>query len=187
MNEDASRNAHAPSNAGETELPTNETEISSALTWQWSVFDELSPHDLYEILRLRQLVFVVEQSCPYLDADGHDAKAWHLLGHLARRGDDEATPLLAAYVRIFSPGIKYAEASIGRVVTHPQVRRTGVGKILMSEAIRRVESLAPHADIRIGAQMYLEKFYELFGFHRVSKPYDEDGIPHIEMIRKSRQ
>lgn len=165
----------------------NAPETSLTLTWQWSPFDRLSPHDLYAIMHLRQLVFIVEQACPYLDADGDDAKAWHLLGRVVRRdGDgDDTTPLLAAYARIFTPGIKYTEASIGRVVTHPQVRRAGLGKMLMGEAIRRVESLAPRADIRIGAQMYLEKFYELFGFRRTSQPYDEDGIPHIEMIRNS--
>ncbi|HEX8476014.1 MAG TPA: GNAT family N-acetyltransferase [Pyrinomonadaceae bacterium] len=186
MNEDDNSRAapYVASNTDESMTETNATNTAlTALTWQWCAFDELSLQDLYAILRLRQLVFIVEQECPYLDADDYDAKAWHLLGRVVR--DDDATPLLAAYVRIFPPGIKYAEASIGRVVTHPDVRRTGMGKTLMREALRRTESLTPQTDIRIGAQMYLEKFYEGFGFRRVSEPYMEDGIPHIEMVRKA--
>lgn len=149
------------------------------LEWQWSAFDELSAHDLYTILQVRQMVFVVEQTCPYLDADGYDTQAWHLLGWAT----ENETKILAAYARIFAPGIKYAESSIGRVVTHPLVRRKGLGEALMREALRRVEQLAPGGAVRIGAQMYLEKFYEKAGFRRVSAPYDEDGIPHIEMLR----
>jgi ElaA protein len=157
------------------------TEQSTAarITWQWSAFDKLSLFELYTVLRVRQMVFVVEQACPYLDADGDDERAWHLLGW-AKQGE---TKILAAYARIFPPGIKYAEASIGRVVTHPSMRRKGLGEALMSEALRRIEMLEPGADIRIGAQMYLERFYEKSGFRRVSKPYDEDGIIHIEMLR----
>lgn len=147
--------------------------------WQWRAFDELSVKELYAILRLRQVVFVVEQSCAYLDLDDADQQAWHLMGWIG--GD---APLLAAYSRIFAPRIKYREASIGRVITHPQVRRGGFGKELMKEAIRRTEWLAPASPIRIGAQMYLERFYEGFGFQRDSEPYDEDGILHIEMLRK---
>lgn len=147
--------------------------------WQWRTFADLRPDELYAVLQLRQAVFIVEQSCPYLDADGYDAQAWHLLGWV--RNDD--VPVLAAYSRIFAPGIKYTEASIGRVVSNPVVRRTGLGKALMTEAVRRCAAVAPGAAIRIGAQMYLERFYEGFGFRRVSEPYDEDGIVHIEMLR----
>lgn len=149
------------------------------IEWQWSAFAELSLDDLYTILQLRQMVFVVEQACPYLDADGYDNRAWHLLGWATVN----ETRILAAYARIFAPGIKYAESSIGRVITHPQVRGTGLGEALMSEALRRIEQLAPGGAVRIGAQMYLERFYEKAGFLRVSAPYDEDGIPHIEMLR----
>lgn len=149
------------------------------VVWQWCAFDELSLSALYTILQVRQMVFVVEQACPYPDADGYDERAWHLLGWVEH---DEAK-ILAAYARIFAPGIKYSEASIGRVVTHPSMRRKGMGEALMIEALRRVEMIAPGAQVRIGAQMYLEKFYEKSGFRRVSAPYDEDGIVHIEMLR----
>lgn len=152
---------------------------AAPIVWQWSAFDKLSLSELYTILRVRQMVFVVEQACPYLDADGDDERAWHLLGWI-EQGEMKT---LAAYARIFPPGIKYAEASIGRVVTHPSMRRKGMGEALMSEALRRIETLAPGADVRIGAQMYLERFYEKSGFRRVSEPYDEDGIIHIEMLR----
>ena len=150
------------------------------LRWQWRAFGELTVAELYAALQLRQAVFVVEQQCPYLDADGADHEAWHLLGWSA---DGAAPPVLGAYARVFRPGVKYAEASIGRVITNPVVRRTGMGRALMTEAVRRCGLVAPGADIRIGAQMYLERFYESFGFRRVSEPYDEDGIVHIEMLR----
>lgn len=151
------------------------------LTWRWSRFDELSPDELYAVLQLRQRVFVVEQRCPYLDADGLDAGAYHLRGWLFGGDGGE---VLGAYVRILPPGLKYAEPSIGRVVTHPRLRRTGLGKQLMREAIRRVEMLAAGAPVRIGAQCYLEPFYEEFGFAADSAPYDEDGIMHVEMVRR---
>ncbi|HEX8492257.1 MAG TPA: GNAT family N-acetyltransferase [Pyrinomonadaceae bacterium] len=160
-------------------MTATDQSTAQAVVWQWSAFDKLSLDELYTILRVRQMVFVVEQACPYLDADGYDERAWHLLGWVEQRG----TKTLAAYARIFPPGIKYAEASIGRVVTHPSMRRKGMGEALMSEALRRIETLVPGADVRIGAQAYLERFYEKAGFRRVSEPYDEDGIIHIEMLR----
>ena len=149
------------------------------LTWHWRPFAELTLHELYAALEIRQRVFVVEQQCPYLDADGADHAAWHLFGWAPH----ERGLVLAAYARVFPPGVKYPEASIGRVVTNPLVRRSGAGRALMAEAVRRCEALAPGAPVRIGAQMYLERFYEGFGFARVSPPYDEDGIMHIEMLR----
>ena len=152
------------------------------LDWQWRSFAELTVAELYAALRLRQAVFVVEQQCPYLDADGSDHEAWHLLGWTAAGCGAEA-PVLGAYARVFRPGVKYAEASIGRVITNPLVRRTGMGRALMAEAVRRCALVAPGGDVRIGAQMYLERFYESFGFARASPPYDEDGIMHIEMVR----
>lgn len=151
-----------------------------AVRWSWLPFAELGTAELYAALALRQRVFVVEQSCPFLDADGRDDRAHHLLGWV---DDADGRPLLAAYVRVFPPGVLYPEATISRVVTHPAARRTGLGRELMAEAIRRTEALAPGAGIRLGAQRYLERFYEGFGFHTVSPPYDEDGIEHVEMLR----
>lgn len=154
-----------------------ETESGSELRWKQAAFDELSPAELYALLRLRSLVFVVEQECPFLDLDGRDAAALHLLG--LRKGEGE----LVAYARIFAPDAVFPEASIGRIVTHPQVRGTGAGKALMAEALRRLDALAPGAPIRLCAQCYLEHFYGGFGFRPAAEPYLEDGIPHVEMVR----
>ncbi len=164
-------------------MPTASPTLSTP-TWQWRAFDELAVAELYAVLQLRQAVFVVEQECPYLDADGWDHEAWHLLGWTADDdGAGDGRPVLAAYARVFRPGVKYTEASIGRVITNPLVRRSGMGRALMHEAVRRCELVAPGSDVRIGAQLYLERFYEGFGFRRTSEPYDEDGIAHIEMLR----
>ena len=153
--------------------------MSQNLSWQCTGFDELSPADLYSAMELRQRVFVVEQNCPYMDADGSDQKALHLFGW----NEDNSERKLVAYARLFPPRIKYAEASIGRVCTHPDARGAGAGKDLMNEAIRLVERSGWGKEIRIAAQMYLERFYESFGFERVSDPYLEDDIWHVDMRR----
>ena len=127
---------------------------------------------LYKILAMRQRVFVVEQNCAYLDADGVD----HVSRHLWAEAADGA---VRAYVRIVPAGIKFAELSIGRVITAPEARGTGLGKELMQRALAASGNVA----IRIGAQAHLEKFYGELGFVRASDVYDEDGIPHIEMLR----
>jgi ElaA protein len=152
----------------------------AALDWRCVPYAALTLDELYALLQLRQRVFVVEQTCPYLDADGSDADAWHLLGWTR---DAAGAPMLGAYARLFGPGVKYAEASIGRVVSNPAARRAGLGRALMREAIARVGELAPGTPIRIGAQRYLERFYESFGFVVAGPPYDEDGIEHVEMVR----
>jgi ElaA protein len=144
------------------------------MDWQVLPFHALTPASLYEVLALRQLVFVVEQTCAYLDADGKDDRALHLLGR------DEAG-MLVAYARLFAPGESFTEAAIGRVVTHPAARRTGAGRALMREAIARTREAFGPGPIRIGAQRYLERFYRELGFEISSAPYDEDGIPHVEM------
>lgn len=149
---------------------------SPFVRWHLYPYPELRLDDLYDILELRQRVFVVEQDCPYLDADGVDPSSWHILGR-----DDHAA--LVAYARIIPPGVKYTEPAIGRVVTHPKVRGTGVGRQLMREAIMHAVNLFPGEAIRIGAQMHLVRFYSEFGFEPVGDPYDEDGIPHVEMVR----
>lgn len=151
----------------------------AGLSWQWSRFSELSPEDLYAAVQLREAVFIVEQNCPYNDADGRDPHAWHLLGW----SDQQSGKDLVAYARVFEPGVRYDECSIGRVVTAPRVRGGGLGKALMAEALRRVENLAPGQAIKIAAQRRLEKFYLEFGFRTVSEPYEEDGITHVDMLR----
>ena len=152
---------------------------SEQITWQWCRFSELRPADLYEVVRLRERVFIVEQNCAYLDADGRDPDAWHLLGWLGENGDRK----LVAYARVFEPGIRYPEGSVGRVITAPEVRRTGIGRVLMAEALRRLEGLAPGKPVKLAAQRYLEKFYSSFGFTTASAPYEEDGIMHVDMLR----
>ena len=156
---------------------------ASPFAWRCAPYADLTLDELYALLRLRSLVFVVEQQCPFLDLDGDDDRAWHLLGWAERAG---GPPLLGAYARLFAPGVKYAEASVGRVVSHPDVRRTGAGRALMAEALRRVAALAPGAPVRIGAQKYLERFYASFGFARAGEDYLEDGIVHLEMVRAGR-
>jgi ElaA protein len=151
-------------------------------TWRLARFDQLALGDLYAILQLRQRVFVLEQNCPFLDADGADDRAWHLMGWTE---DVAGGPQLGAYARLFAPGAMYAEASIGRVVTHPEVRRGGMGRALMRRAIDEVAVLAPGSAVRIGAQRYLERFYAGFGFVAEGDGYLEDGIPHVEMVLRA--
>ncbi|MEZ4262246.1 MAG: GNAT family N-acetyltransferase [Polyangiaceae bacterium] len=148
------------------------------LSWTRTPWAELGRDDLYDALTLRQLVFSVEQACAYLDCDGVDRMCIHVFG----RGTDG---VLHAYARVMGPGVKYAEAAIGRVVTHPDVRRTGAGRALMRESIACVVDAFGPGPIRIGAQRYLERFYGSFGFVVASEPYLEDGIPHVEMRREA--
>lgn len=146
----------------------------SGLVWTAEPFDGLGVEALYEILRLRSEVFVVEQKCLFLDLDGLDARAWHLRGHARGR--------LVAYARLFDAGVGFAEASIGRVVTHPDARGNGTGHALIARAIDLVGRTWGVQPIRIGAQAHLAAFYARHGFRDVGKPYVEDGIPHREML-----
>lgn len=146
------------------------------MQWTWARFDDLRCGDLYDALALRCRVFVVEQDCPYLDPDGLDHAAWHLLGR-----DDKGA--LVSYLRVLDAGAKYAEPSIGRVVTAPQARGTGAGRALFAEGLRRCLATWPGCGVRINAQAHLERFYGAFGFVRQGEPYTEDNIPHVEMWR----
>lgn len=143
--------------------------------WVWRSFHELSADELYAIFVLRQTVFVVEQNCAYLDADGVDRRSRHLY-----KRDD--TGLMVAYLRLVEPGVKYAEPSIGRVITHPSVRRTGLGRELMAEGLRGAAQYYPGAGVRIGAQKWAERFYRSLGFESVGHEFIEDDIPHVEML-----
>lgn len=147
----------------------------SDLNWILKKFEELTPVELYAIMQLRNEVFVVEQNCPYQDADNKDQLSYHLMGMKVDK--------LVAYTRLIPPGIAYKETSIGRVVTSPSVRKTGIGNELMKESISRIFTLFGMQPIKIGAQLYLEKFYSSLGFITTSDTYLEDNIPHVEMVR----
>ncbi len=145
------------------------------MIWTTKKFTDLSLDELYAILQLRNEVFAIEQNCVYPDMDDKDQPSYHLSGW-----DHEK---LLAYTRIIPPGIVYDEPSIGRVVTAPCARRAGTGKELMQRSIAEVERLFGKVPIRIGAQVYLRKFYSSFGFTTTSEIYLEDGIEHVEMKR----
>ena len=144
------------------------------ILWKCKPFRDLTVYELYAIMRLRNEVFVVEQHCAFQDADNKDQHCYHLCGW------DNDIP--AAYVRLVPPGISYAEPSIGRVVTDASYRKGGIGRALMEKAIEHCELLFGQTGIKIGAQLYLKKFYESLGFVQCSEIYLEDNIEHIEMI-----
>jgi ElaA protein len=144
------------------------------IAWRLARFDELSPGEIHDIFQARIEVFVVEQKCVFQDLDGLDPDCLHLTGV---EGD------LVAYCRLVPPGTKFAEPSIGRVLTTGSARRSGAGRELMRLAVDHATRLWPGRALRIGAQKYLEHFYGEFGFVTASEPYDEDGIPHVEMVR----
>ena len=149
------------------------------IEWQWSSFDGLSNRDLYTVLAARQNVFLLEQQCLYPDFDGLDQDAHHLLAWVMQDGQRQ----LGAYLRVLAPGAKYTEMSLGRVLTTKEARGGGIGRALLAQGIAHAERQHPGHAIRIGAQLYLEKFYQSFGFATVTAPYDEDGIMHIDMLR----
>ncbi|SHF82618.1 GNAT family N-acetyltransferase [Flavisolibacter ginsengisoli] len=144
--------------------------------WVLKTFEALTPFELYAILQLRNEVFVVEQNCVFQDADDKDQASWHLMG---MQGDR-----LVAYTRLVPPGVSYNEPSIGRVVTAPKVRGTGIGKELMQQSINECYRLFGEQPIKIGAQYYLKQFYGSLGFEQVSEIYLEDGIEHIYMVKQ---
>jgi len=138
-------------------------------------FDELTNHELYDMLRLRSDVFVVEQNCPYLDLDNKDQKGFHILFYV----DSE----LAGVTRLLPAGLSYSEISIGRVVIARTHRGLGLGVKLMEASIAGCEEKFGIDPIRISAQYHLSKFYQSLGFVEQGQVYDEDGIPHIGMLR----
>ena len=146
------------------------------INWEYKQFTALTSAELYNILTIRNEVFVVEQNCIYLDTDNKDQHAWHLLGYINDK--------LVAYSRILPPGVSFHEASIGRVVTHSTIRRNGIGNELMKESIKKTINQFEVTDIRIGAQCYLIKFYTSLGFAVAGNEYMEDGIPHVDMLFK---
>ncbi len=145
-------------------------------TWQSASFEELDGARLYEILRLRQQVFVIEQACLYQDLDNLDQQAIHLC---AWQGDQ-----LLAYLRALPPGASYPQSSLGRIVVSPAARGRDLGRQVVQRGIALNLETWPGAGISIGAQAHLEPFYQSLGFETVSDVYDEDGIPHITMLHK---
>ncbi len=145
------------------------------MRWELRAVDALTVGELYGILRTRQDVFIVEQKCAYADADGLDPAASHLF---AVDGDT-----VVACARLFAPGLRRREAIIGRVVTAASVRRSGLGRELMRRAIDAIEAAHGRVPIWLGAQKYLQRFYESFGVGRDGDDYLEDDIPHLPMRR----
>ncbi|MFT3918158.1 GNAT family N-acetyltransferase [Cloacibacterium sp.] len=146
------------------------------VTWKIKNFEDLSIKELYKILKVRQEVFIVEQTCYYLDADGYDDKALHIWA--------ETNGEIAAYCRIFSQGIKYPETSIGRVLTNTKYRNLKLGKTLINIALQAIGTHFKTSECRISAQDYLLEFYKSFSFEDTGKKYLEDDMPHTEMVRK---
>ncbi|SIS38532.1 ElaA protein [Zobellia uliginosa] len=138
-------------------------------------FEELTTTELYELLKIRSEIFVVEQDCVYLDIDGKDQKALHVIG---KRNND-----IVAYTRIFKGGDYFEEASIGRVVVKASERKYGYGKEIVKASIHAIEYHFKERRIKVSAQLYLERFYHTLGFNQIGDGYLEDGIPHIAMIR----
>jgi ElaA protein len=150
------------------------------MSWRSCRFDELTLRELQFIYMARQQVFAIEQNCIYLDADGCDEPAWHVAAW------SEAQQMPLAYARLIDPGVKYAEPSMGRVITTAAGRGTGLGRKLVRRVIELSSRVYPGQGLRISAQSRLEPFYEDAGFVIVGERYLEDGISHTEMLRNRR-
>jgi ElaA protein len=146
--------------------------------WKCKRFQQLNNHQLYDILKLRVDIFVVEQKCPYPELDDKDRhiETRHLTAY-----DDSG---LIAYARLLPPGLSYPDASVGRFAVEPSARNQGTGSLLMEKSLEEVDKIWPDSAIRISAQAHLREFYEKFSFIKVSDRYLEDGIPHIEMLKQ---
>ena len=147
------------------------------MTWHLKRFYELNNDELYDVLRLRNSVFIVDQQCVFAEIDGKDQSNCHHLFY-SLQGQ------IIAYTRILAPGQIYQEPCLSRVCTNLDQRGKGIGKLLLKKALEETSRLFPGQSIRIGAQLYLKSFYESFGFEVAGDPYLEDGIEHIQMIKK---
>lgn len=145
------------------------------LHWTWRRFSALTVDDLYDALALRCRAFILEQGA-YLDPDGSDRHAWHLLGR-------DGNGALVAYLRAVDPGVRFAEPSLGRVAVSAECRGRSVGRALVAEGLVRCDGHWPRQPNRISAQAHLERFYAGFGYASTGEPYLEDGIPHVQMLR----
>ncbi|MTI45390.1 ElaA protein [Roseibium hamelinense] len=156
--------------------------MTETLVWQWRTLDEMTAREVHDLLKLRQDVFVVEQACAFGEIDGRDPQALHLLvfDPAQTETQNNGNGTLVGTVRLF-PATESDPASIGRVVIAPSQRRTGLGRKIMQEGIKKARGTAPHCLIEVSAQAHLEKFYGSLGFTTVSEMYLEDDIPHIDM------
>lgn len=138
------------------------------------LFRELTVEELYEIFKIRNEVFVVEQNCVYQDCDDKDKDAYYLFIR-----DKQG---IIAYLRILGRGVSYPEVSIGRVLSNKKYRGQGFGQTIMVKAIEFINNTLNENEVRISAQEYAISFYETVGFKVVSESYLEDNIPHVEML-----
>lgn len=152
----------------------NTVEVSYIMSWKIKSFNELSTHELYEILQVRTRVFVVEQECAYLEVDGKDLHSYHLY--------KEVNGEVAAYARLLPAGVSYEEPSIGRVLVKEEYRRKGFAGELVKRGLAFIHAEWGEQTVKIQAQEYLREFYGSFGFRAITETYLEDGIPHIDMI-----
>ncbi|MFA5620555.1 MAG: GNAT family N-acetyltransferase [Weeksellaceae bacterium] len=146
------------------------------LHWHFKNFNDLTSTELYEILHLRNEVFVVEQDCIYNECDGKDYHCFHLWCTLENK--------IVGYSRIVPPGISYEIPSFGRIVSHPDFRHLKLGHQLIRHNLQIIQNFYQTDNVRISAQVYLKKFYEQYGFQQTSEEYLEDSLPHIEMTRQ---
>lgn len=150
------------------------------ISWQWTAFSDLLPDDLYEILSIRQKVFVCEMHSLQLDTDGLDRASYHLLGWIG----EGTQRRLAAYMRVMPPGVIFDEVSFGKVVTLPEERRKGIGREMMEEALKKIYNTFGDVPIRISVPAYLRRFYQSFGFQPIGDAYNKDGIAHTDMRKE---
>jgi ElaA protein len=148
------------------------------LAWTWCRFEDLGVDGVYDMLALRAKVFILEQG-PYLDPDGADRQAWHLLGR------DRANGALVAYLRVLDPGVKFADVAIGRVAVDASLRGHGLGHQLVREGLAHCARHWPGRSISISAQSHLQRFYAQHGFTTLSDEYLDDGIAHVDMRRST--
>lgn len=154
--------------------------MKESLRWELKSFEQLDTKELFDLLHLRQQVFVLEQHCLYPDIDTTDLSALHLLGYTSALTSIQT---LGAYLRVIPPTGESSHYAIGRVVTAPSHRGGGMGKVLMQAGIDAAARMFPESTCKISAQAHLEGFYHSLGFEKISAPYDEDGIMHIDMVR----
>ena len=144
------------------------------MSWKLKTFDELTNTELYNLLKERTLVFVVEQNCPYLEVDGKDPFSYHLF--------KETNGEIVAYLRILPASVSYQEASIGRVFVKKEYRGQGIAGELLKRGLDYIQNELEETKVKIQAQDYLRKFYRSFGFQPISDTYLEDNIPHVDML-----